>query len=175
MADPTPPLSLADHVCLTIVGEAPTHGWTIVKLLAPDGELGRIWSLSRPLTYRSLDRLVTDGLATRSNTGRRAVVAPTPAGRRARRRWLDRPVGHLRDLRTEFLIKLALRERAGLPIGPIVDAQLVRLRPAIDALTSTEPVDPVERWRRESAIAAGRFLHQLRDGPTAYTSTDGDP
>lgn len=161
------PLSLADHVCLAIVGEQATHGWTIVKLLAPDGELGRIWSLSRPLTYRSLDRLVADGLATRSDSGRRAVISPTRSGRGERRRWLDRPVEHLRDLRTEFLLKVMLRERAGLDSRALVAAQLDQLRPAIGALTATEPSDAVERWRRESAIAAERFLQQLLDQPGA--------
>ena len=39
---------------------------------------------------------------------------PTPAGRRVAKRWLDAPVQHLRDVRTELLVKLALRDRAGL-------------------------------------------------------------
>ena len=48
--------SLAEAVCLTLVAREPTHGWSIVKALAPDGEIGRVWSLSRPLTYRALGR-----------------------------------------------------------------------------------------------------------------------
>jgi len=31
-------LSLAESVCLTLVAHEPTHGWSIVKALAPDGE-----------------------------------------------------------------------------------------------------------------------------------------
>ncbi len=160
-------LSLADHVCLAIVGEQPVHGWAIVKLLAPEGELGRIWSLSRPLTYRAIDRLVRSGLVERSEHGRRAVLTPTPAGLRHRTAWLDRPVDHLRELRTEFLLKLTLRDRVGLPRRPFVDDQLARLRPAVTALTSPADdgvVDPVEQWRRESALAAQRFLEALADG-----------
>src|SRR5262249_41228547 len=42
-------LSLAEAVCLTLVAREPTHGWAIVKTLAPEGDIGRIWSLSRPL------------------------------------------------------------------------------------------------------------------------------
>jgi PadR family transcriptional regulator AphA len=162
------PLSLADEVCLAIIGEAPIHGWAIVKLLAPDGPLGRIWSLSRPLTYRSIDRLVDAGFVERTDAGRRAILRATTAGRRRRRRWLDRPVDHLRELRTVFLLKLALRDRAGLPRGPLVATQRSRLADAIDALTATPPaseppatVDPVELWRRESALAADRFLRGL--------------
>ena len=50
-------LGLAESVCLTLVASEPRHGWSIVKALAPDGEIGRVWSLSRPLTYRALDAL----------------------------------------------------------------------------------------------------------------------
>lgn len=157
------PLSLADHACLGIIGETPTHGWAIVKLLAPDGELGRIWSLSRGLTYRSIEHLVAAGHVDRSDAGRRARLAITPSGRRRRRSWLERPVDHMRDIRTELLLKLALRDRAGLPRAPLVDAQLRRLEPALAALTAGEPADPVELWRRESALAAQRFLRRLAE------------
>ncbi len=153
--------TLADHVCLAIIGEGPTHGWALVRLLAPDGELGRIWSLSRPLTYRSIDRLVEHGLVERADEPRRARLTATRRGRSIRRRWLDAPVDHLRDLRTEFLIKLELRRRAGLPIASVVAAQRVHLAAAIDALTGTEPGDPVAIWRQESAAAALRFLDRV--------------
>lgn len=156
-----PALSLADHSCLSLIGEGPTHGWTLVKLLAPDGELGHIWSLSRPLTYRAIDRLVDRDLVTRADARRRAMLTATPLGRRRRRAWLDRPVTHLRDLRTEFLLKLALRDRAGLPRAPLVERQLVALSPTIDALIADDPSGPVEQWRRESALAAHRFLDCL--------------
>ena len=58
-------------------------------MLAPDGELGRIWTLSRPLTYRAIDGLVDKGLVTRrgqsSGQGReRVVLGATAAGRRRR-------------------------------------------------------------------------------------------
>ncbi|MDJ0770787.1 MAG: hypothetical protein QNJ12_18480 [Ilumatobacter sp.] len=157
---PTTQPSLADHVCLAIIGEGRTHGWALVKLLAPDGELGRIWSLSRALTYRSVDHLVELGLATRDAAERRAELAITPAGRRRRRAWLGAPVDHLRDLRTEFLVKVALRERSGLDVDELFEVQLERLRPAIEALTASDEPDHVGRWRRESALAALRFLER---------------
>lgn len=154
-------LSLADHVCLAIIGEGRTHGWAIVKLLAPDGELGHIWSLSRPLTYRSVDRLASAGLVERTDAGRRAELRITPAGRRARAAWLAEPVDHLRDLRTEFLLKVALCDRSGILTDDLVARQRERLAPAIAGLTSAEPSGPVELWRQESARAADRFLERL--------------
>lgn len=151
-------LSLADQVCLAVVGEGRTHGWAIVKLLARDGELGRIWSLSRPLTYRAIDRLVELGLVERAETARRAELRITAAGRRHRRAWLDAPVEHLRDLRTEFLLKLALRDRSALASDELIERQHTVLAPAIAALIEQEPNDVVDHWRRESALAAQRFL-----------------
>ncbi len=164
----TPPLSLADQACLAIVAEAPTHGWAIVKLLAPDGELGRVWSLSRPLTYRSLDRLADAELIDRADAGRRTELRITRRGRATSAAWMGCPVDHLRDLRTEFLLKLVLLERTGADPTKLVVAQRTVLEPAIAALTEADrdssPRDVVELWRRESALAARRFLDHLADG-----------
>lgn len=157
--------SLADHVCLAVIAEGPTHGWAIVKELAPDGDLGRIWSLSRPLTYRSLDLLVADGLVTRRRVGRRHELRVTAAGRRAHQRWLTGPVAHLRELRTEFLVKTRLIERSGGSPADLARRQLDALGGTIRALTSTAAADPVERWRQEAARAAERFLESLAEDP----------
>jgi PadR family transcriptional regulator AphA len=158
---PTPSLSLADQVCLAIIGEGRTHGWAIVKLLAHEGELGRIWSLNRALTYRAIDRLVEFGMIERSDAGRRAELQITAAGRRQRKRWLAQPVEHLRDLRTEFLLKLALCERSRIDTSMLISSQRRLLLPAIDALTDRHPDDAVALWRHESAQAAARFLEHL--------------
>ena len=57
MARTVPTLSLGEHAVLTLLAEQPRHGWAIVRELAPSGEIGRIWSLSRPLAYRAIDSL----------------------------------------------------------------------------------------------------------------------
>jgi PadR family transcriptional regulator AphA len=159
-------LPLAEWVCLTLIKQKVSHGWALGTMLAPNGELGRIWSLSRPLTYRAIDGLVDRGLVTRTGqaAGRgrdRVILAATPAGRRLVRRWLDEPVEHLRDVRTELLVKLLLRGRAGLDRAPLLAAQQEIFAPAIDALTSSHADDDlVDLWRRESARAVRRFLEQ---------------
>lgn len=165
-----PQLSLADQVCLAVIGEGRTHGWAIVKLLAPEGELGRIWSLSRALTYRSIDRLVEFGLVQRSDVGRRAELRIAAAGRRRRSAWLTQPVKHLRDLRTEFLLKLVLCERSSIDTADLVHTQRRQLTPAITALTDRDPDDAVALWRHESAQAAARFLKRLDTTPPASNS-----
>jgi molybdopterin-binding protein len=173
-------LPLSEWVCLTLITQKVSHGWALGKVLAPDGELGRIWSLTRPLTYRAIDGLVDRGLVTRTGqaAGRgrdRVILAATPAGRRLARRWLDQPVEHLRDVRTELLVKLFLRDRAGLDRASLLTEQLQLFAPTIDALTSTHTDDDlVDLWRRESARAVRRFLDQALHPvePGAVTTPD---
>ncbi len=160
----TTELGLADHVCLALVGQGVEHGWAVGTVLAPDGELGRIWTLSRPLTYRSIDNLVLRRLLIRKGTAQgrgrdRSLLRITAGGIEALSAWLDQPVEHLRDVRTELLLKMALRERSGLALEPLLVAQQDWFAPTIASLTTTAPdEDIVDRWRRESARAVRRFL-----------------
>ena len=157
-------LSLAEQVCLTAVQQGSEHGWAIGTLLAADGELGRIWTLSRPLTYRAIDSLVERRLlrrrGTRSGRGRdRTILSITPAGSRTVAAWLDAPVDHLREVRTVLLLKLAFRQRAGADLAPLLVAQQRAFAAVIDALVSSAPDgDVVDLWRRETARAVKRFL-----------------
>jgi molybdopterin-binding protein len=169
----TTELPFAESVCLTLVTQGVAHGWALGTLLARDGELGRIWTLSRPLTYRAIDGLVDKGLITRTGqaAGRgrdRVILRPTPAGRRVAKKWLDTPVEHLRDVRTELLVKLFLRERAGLDNTALLEVQQALFAQTIDVLTSSAVDDDlVDLWRRESARAVRRFLDQALHPPGA--------
>jgi molybdopterin-binding protein len=157
-------LSLAELVCLALVAEGATHGWQVGTVLSPEGELGRIWSLTRPLTYRALEQLADKRLVRRTpNPGakgrERQLVDITAAGRRVVGRWLDEPVEHLREVRTDLLLKLVLRERAGLAVEPLLQRQQEHFDERIAALTAGGgPADLVALWRRESARAVRRFL-----------------
>lgn len=158
------PLRLADYACLAAVAEGADHGWAVGSLLAGTGEVGRVWSLSRPLTYRSIDVLVDRKLLSRRGTtqgrgGDRTLLRITAVGRRTLAAWLDTPVEHLRDVRTELLLKLVLRDRAGMSNRPLLEAQQAHFADAIDVLTSDRgDIDVVARWRMESARAVARFL-----------------
>lgn len=156
-------LGLAEHTCLALVCEGIEHGWAIGSLLAANGELGRIWTLSRPLTYRAIDQLVERRLVVHRGTAQgrgreRSLLRATAAGRKAAAAWLDRPVDHVRDVRAELLLKLALRERAGLPSGDLVEAQREQFAAVFESLITSPADDALARWRRESARAVRRFL-----------------
>ena len=158
-------LGLAEAVCLTLVAQEPRHGWSIVKTLAPEGEIGRVWSLSRPLTYRAIDALaradLIEPLGSEAGPGPpRTIWRATTKGRRISRNWLRRPVAHPRDMRTEFLLKLVL----GAPAAELAGAQLDAFEAAFDGLqrmADADPTDLVARWRLESAEATRRFLRSL--------------
>jgi DNA-binding PadR family transcriptional regulator len=158
-------LSLAEAVCLTLVAREPRHGWSIVKTLAPEGEIGRVWSLSRPLTYRALDALAASELieprGSELGSGPpRTIWRATTKGRRVSRSWLRRPVSHPRDIRTEFLLKLAL----GAPSPELARDQLAAFTPVfagLQRMAEADPADVVARWRVESAEATRRFLRSL--------------
>ncbi len=162
---PSVALSLAEAVCLSLAATGATHGWSIVKELEPDAELGAVWSLSRQLTYRAVEQLVAKGLLERRGLapGRgqgKVILAVTPEGSRVVACWLDTPVEHIRDVRTEGLLKLLLRERAGLDNTAFLRVQQDALRPIFARLVDADhdPVDLPGLLRREQARAVQRFL-----------------
>jgi PadR family transcriptional regulator AphA len=159
-------LPLTEWIVLALLDEAPRHGFAVARELQADAEIGRVWTVSRPLTYRAVDQLLVKGMAEAarnepSDEGgpNRTVMHPTAKGRRAVRKWRVAPVEHLREMRSAFLVKLLLLERAGVDRRPLVDAQLGLFEPRFGG---SRPTDPVERWRYESAQAARRFLEALR-------------
>ena len=79
--------SLGEHVALALVAQGEEHGWAVGTRLAPDGDIGRIWTLSRALTYRAIELLVERGLVARRGTaqgrgGDRTLLRPTAADAR---------------------------------------------------------------------------------------------
>jgi DNA-binding PadR family transcriptional regulator len=160
-------LLLGEWACLGILDQGPTHGFAIAGRLKPTGDVGRVWSLSRPLTYRSLEQLAARDLVAAVGEergiagGNRTILAVTPAGGARLRTWLTAPVLHLRDLRSELLLKLVLAEQCGVDVTTMLERQ----RDVVDAITTAladAPDDVVTLWRRESSEAARRFVEAVR-------------
>lgn len=164
-------LLLGEWACLGLLCAQPTHGFALAARLRPDGDVGRVWSLSRPLTYRALDQLVARGLVHPVAEergiagGPRTVLAPTRRGRAQLRRWLSEPVVHLRDLRSELLLKLVLAQECAVDPGPMLEAQRVRIDDLARPLAAAAgDGDVVAVWRAEAAQAALRFLDRVETG-----------
>ena len=164
-------MSLAEWIVLAVIGEQPTHGFTISQLTERDGELGRIWHIPRPAVYRALGRVEAAGLVAADTVepGRgpqRTIYAITPLGREAVVAWLRTPVRHVRDVRSQLLMKLALLDRAGQDPGGLLTAQRAVLVPIISAIEA-ERFDgdsfdvTLHAWRRAAANAALSFLDDI--------------
>ena len=157
---------LARNVVLALVVHTPRHGWAIHEQLSPTGDIGRAWTLSRQLVYRAIDTLVEDGLVKRATPkdgggADKVIISPTATGKRTAMHWLDSPVTHLRDVRTELVLKVMLRDKMGLPLGSFLEAQHVILDPLIASINKDASDSPVNLWRRESANAVKRYLTSL--------------
>ena len=93
--------------------------------------------------------------------GDKVIISPTAAGRRHCATWLDAPVSHLRDVRTELVVKIMLRDMHELPLGDFVRRQKVVFEPLIAAVTAANDGSPVGTWRAESAESVRRWLDRL--------------
>jgi len=183
-------LNLTEWVALALASEAPTHGWTIVRELRRDGSIGGAWSSTAPLVYRAIARLLDAGLLrpvglAEGQGPNRVILEATPAGSAMVADWLQRPVDHVREMRTAFLVKLLLLERRGVDRGPLVQRQRERFLPvtaglAERAAAATGPDQPIAAWRALNAEAVIRFLDavdpgRLDDPPRPSPRGDPDP
>jgi PadR family transcriptional regulator AphA len=164
-------LPLAEYTVLAVLSERPTHGFAIARLTAPDGELGRIWHIPRPVVYRSIGRLLDAGLITPAavESGRgpqRTLYTATPEGQQAVAQWLDTPVEHVRDVRSHLLLKLALLDRVGRDPTDLLRRQKVILEPIAEAVRTERPERKgfdatLLAWRRATAAATMNFLDDI--------------
>lgn len=164
-------LSTTEYAVLGLLAEEPSHGFALSKQLDTESEVGRIYTIRRPLVYRALSRLVEAGYAEPVSTekGRagpkRVIHRVTRRGRLRLLDWLVEPVEHVRDLRIEFILKLALLQRSGQPPTDLIRDQKRALEPTFQALDdpNVHQTDHVELWRRHIALAAQAYLNDLED------------
>lgn len=168
MSEP-PALSLTEWLVLCLAGEGPTHGFAIARLLSSGGELGQVWRVPKPVIYRGLGRLEelklvrTVGEQPTSLGPVRSLIEATPRGRAAAAGWLGRPVRHIRDVRSELMVKLALLNRAGSDPRPLLAGQREQIAPIAAALRERlAEASGFDRtlllWRYETVSAALRFI-----------------
>jgi DNA-binding PadR family transcriptional regulator len=143
-------LAPGEWAVLALLCERPAHGWALARQLSSAGELGSIWSLTRPLVYRSLEILE-----------QRQLIAPAGSepGVRGPNRTIFRttPAGH------EAVLKLVFAQRARIDPRPMLSAQLEVLEESIASLEErageTAGTDAILlRFRLESSRAMERFI-----------------
>ena len=165
-------MSLTDWVVLAVIAEEPRHGFSVARELAPDTPIGQVWTVRRPLVYRSLEYLAADRFIEESRTEpgtqgpHRTVYRATRSGKARLARWLDEPVDHPRDVRSELLVKFVLRARRDEPLTPLARRQLELFAPVTEGLTraargTTGADRVVARWRLENTRAITRTLDAI--------------
>lgn len=179
MAELTRPSSLGGWAVLALLCEGEAHGWALVRALAPEGEVGRVWSIRRALVYRTVDLLLDAAMIAQAGSepgtrgSPRTVLRVRPAGRRAVTTWLGEPVLHVRDLRSALLLKLLFAQRAGVDRIPLLEAQRAILTDTVRGLEmpgarEEEAAATARVFRLETARAGLRFvdgeLDRLRGG-----------
>lgn len=166
-------LTLIEAIVLGLLVQQPRHGFALAKELGPQGWLGGTFTARRPVVYRALRTLAGKGLvvagpAEATSAGPdRVVMRPSAAGQSAFSRWVSAPVSHMRDVRVDFLVKLALHDRLNLDPSALLRDQYELLEPIYKSLQRdmipTEPGFPrtLAMWRAESSESVMRFLERL--------------
>jgi PadR family transcriptional regulator AphA len=165
-------LTPGEWAVLGVVCERPVHGFGIARRLVETATIGQIWTMNRPAVYRAIRDLAASGLIVGAGTSQsergpaRELYEASPDGRARLERWLRAPVEHVRDVRNELLIKLALLYDRGLPADGLLRLErtvlagiVAGLETALADATGFEAV--VLRYRTETARSATAFVEEL--------------
>ena len=170
--------SLTEWAVLGLLVEEPRHGWALARELRPAGSIGRVHTSTRALVYRALGELLKRGSSRREGPLRarkgpaRTTFGPTRRGRSAFNRWRGAPVVHVRDLRSELMLKLLFHDRARLDPRPLLDRQttaLVGIERALESqLASSSGFErTLALWRLTACRGAVSFVEGLLDSRSA--------
>jgi PadR family transcriptional regulator, regulatory protein AphA len=101
-----------EYILLDLVDQKPRHGYEIYKELNRLEGIGLVWQLKQSQLYALLDKLQARGylegrVLPGENRPDRCELSVTPLGRKELENWADRVVDSPRDMRQEFLAKLA--------------------------------------------------------------------
>jgi DNA-binding PadR family transcriptional regulator len=109
-------LTPAEYAVLGLVREKPAYGYELQRQLSGRRGLGRVCPVEPAMVYAILKSLsgfeLIDGVWDNSAYPPKAVYTATDQGDLAFQRWLRSPVGRMREVRLDFLVKLyfALRD-----------------------------------------------------------------
>jgi DNA-binding PadR family transcriptional regulator len=103
-------LSPSEYAVLGLIQDRPAYGYELQRHVSAGEGLGRVCPIEPAMVYAILKSLagleLIDGEWDNSQYPPRAVYRATPEGQAAFERWLRHPVGRMREVRSDFLIKL---------------------------------------------------------------------
>ncbi|MBI2761773.1 MAG: helix-turn-helix transcriptional regulator [Chloroflexi bacterium] len=162
---PRSSLSVGEYAVLGVLGERPMHGYEIARRFAADLDLGLVLPLDMSSVYALLKDLQEQGLIEghRETVGLRpprTVFHLTPDAAAVLLQWLEEPVGRLREVRSDLLLKLYFCRAIGdACTARLLDAQIGASRSYLDRIERLAlecPHGSFERLVRESKIGAAR-------------------
>lgn len=165
-------LTAGEWAVLALLDEQSTHGFALARALEPEGEVGRVWSVRRPLVYRALETLERKGLVAPVETlpsprgPQRTMFAATGAGERALAGWLREPVTHVRDGRSLLMLKLLFLTRRRVDPTALLTQQRDHFASLAQTLSqAAQDTGGFHRtlvlWRLETTTAAVRFTEVM--------------
>jgi DNA-binding PadR family transcriptional regulator len=165
-------LTAGEWAVLALLSEGPAHGFALARAMAPDGEVGQVWAVRRPLVYRALETLnrmeligPVGTLPSRSGP-QRTILEATPAGKRVLTQWLHEPVSHVRDGRSLLMLKLLFLTRRRGDLESLLAAQREQFALRAERLAAAvEQAEGFERalllWRLQATTAAIGFTETM--------------
>ena len=157
-------LTAAEYAILGLIRERPTYGYEIKKQL---GDIERVCPIEPAMVYAILRSLagfdLIDGTVDDSSQPPRSVYEITEEGDAIFQRWLRRPVGRIREVRVDFMIKLyfALRE----------DPALARQLLAAQVEAVRDYAADIEQQRDQIGTGAEPFVRIVMDSRTVAART----
>jgi DNA-binding PadR family transcriptional regulator len=158
-------LSLGEYAILGLLRERPMHGYEIARRFTADLDLGLVLPLEMSNVYALLKDLHEQGYI----EGERQAVGARPprtvwrlagSAERALLAWLGEPVGRLREVRSDLLVKLYFTRATGDRLtAALLDAQIEASRAYLERLTrlaADAAPGSFERLVRDSKLGAAR-------------------
>lgn len=168
-------LAPAEYAILGLLHERPLHGYAIARHFAADLDLGLVCPQEMSNVYALLRDLQEQGLIVgeRQQAGARPprmVFHLTNEAEARLHSWLTEPVGRMREVRLDFLLKLYFCRRAGAqPAAALLDGQIAACEAYVarlDAAARSHPADAFEYLVAESKVTAARgvlaWLNEVR-------------
>ncbi len=155
-------------VLLGLLFQGPRHGYELHQEFTDS--LGAVWQVGLSQLYAQLKALEDEGLVAcqtevQPNRPPRKVYSLTNLGRERFLEWLHEPTPHIRGIRLEFLSRLFLFNRLGLPgLGDLIDRQKALCQARAESLSrlANEAEDPflrrVYEFRRGQVEAVIHWL-----------------
>jgi len=122
-------LTASEYAVLGLLRQRPAYGYELQRRLGGRTGLARVCPVEPAMVYAILKSLsgleLIDGEWDSSEYPPKAVYAATPEGDAEFERWLRRPVGRMREVRRDFLVKLyfALEDDAAIA-RELLEAQI---------------------------------------------------